>query len=35
MPKARSVDGAERTPKPIFNSEWIRSRSSGTIGRLR
>ncbi len=30
MPKARSVDGAEGTPKPIFNSEWIRSRSSGT-----
>lgn len=30
MPKARSVDGAERTPKPIFNSEWLRSRTAGT-----
>lgn len=32
MPKARSVDGAERTPKPIFSSDWIRSRSRGTWG---
>ena len=32
MPKARSTDGAEGTAKPIFNSEWLRSRSSGTIG---
>lgn len=32
MPKARSVDGAERTPKPIFSSEWIRSRTQGTRG---
>ncbi len=30
MPKARSVDGAEGTAKPIFNSEWIRSRTAGT-----
>ncbi len=30
LPKARSVDGAEMTPKPIFNSEWIRSRTAGT-----
>lgn len=30
MPKARSIDGAQQTPKPIFNSEWIRSRTSGT-----
>ncbi len=30
MPKARSVDGAEGKPKPIFNSEWIRARTSGT-----
>lgn len=30
MPKARSVDGAERTPKPIFSSEWLRSRTEGT-----
>ncbi len=30
MPKARSVDGAERKPKPIFSSEWIRSRTAGT-----
>ncbi len=29
MPKARSVDGAERTPKPIFSSSWIRSRTQG------
>ena len=33
MPKARSVDGAEGKPKPIFNSSWLRARSSGTIGR--
>ena len=32
MPKARSVDGAEGKPKPIFNSSWIRARSSGTMG---
>lgn len=32
MPKARSVDSAERTPRPLFNSEWIRSRSQGTWG---
>lgn len=32
MPQARSVDGAEGKPKPIFNSEWIRSRTSGTLG---
>ena len=31
MPKARSVDGAVGKPKPIFNSQWIRSRSFGTI----
>ena len=31
MPKARSMDGAEGKPKPIFNSAWIRSRSSGTF----
>ena len=29
MPKARSVDGAEGKPKPIFNSSWLRARSSG------
>lgn len=29
-PKARSIDGAQRKPKPIFNSEWIRSRTAGT-----
>ena len=33
--KARSVDGAEGTARPIFNSEWIRARSSGTVGGLR
>lgn len=32
MPKARSVDGAEGKPKPIFNSSWKRSRTFGTIG---
>lgn len=32
MTKARSVDGAEGTARPIFSSEWIRSRSSGTFG---
>ena len=32
MPKARSIDGAEGTAKPIFNSEWIRARTSGTGG---
>lgn len=30
MPKARSIDGAQGTPKAIFNSEWIRSRTAGT-----
>ena len=34
MPKARSIDGAQGTPKPIFSSEWIRSRSGGTRGWL-
>ena len=29
-PKARSIDGSQRKPKPIFNSEWIRARRSGT-----
>ena len=29
-PKARSIDGSQRKPKPIFNSEWIRSRTAGT-----
>ncbi len=32
MPKARSVDGMQGKPKPIFNSEWIRSRTMGTRG---
>lgn len=26
MPKARSIDAAEGTPKPIFSSEWLRAR---------
>jgi len=30
MPKARSVDSQQGKPKPIFNSEWIRSRVQGT-----
>lgn len=30
MPKARSIDGAQGTPRQIFSSEWIRSRTSGT-----
>lgn len=29
MPKARSVDAMQGKPKPIFSSEWIRSRSGG------
>lgn len=33
MPKARSIDAQQMKPKPIFNSQWIRSRSSGTIRR--
>jgi hypothetical protein len=32
MPQARSVDSTERTPRQLFNSSWIRSRSSGTMG---
>ena len=32
MPKARSIDAAQGTAKPIFSSQWIRSRSSGTRG---
>lgn len=31
MPKARSIDAMQGTPKPIFSSEWIRSRRSGTM----
>lgn len=30
MPKARSVDGMQGKPKPIFSSEWLRSRTAGT-----
>ena len=30
MPKARSIDGAQGTPRPIFSSEWLRSRTTGT-----
>lgn len=30
MPKARSVDAMQGKPKPIFSSEWIRSRTAGT-----
>lgn len=29
MPQARSVDGMQGTPKPIMNSQWIRSRTQG------
>jgi hypothetical protein len=29
MPKARSVDGMQQKPRPVFSSEWIRSRSTG------
>jgi len=32
MPQARSVDGAEGKPRPIFTSEWIRSRQGGGSG---
>ena len=31
MPKARSVDAMQGKPRPIFNSSWIRSRTSGTM----
>jgi len=29
MPKARSIDGMQGTPKPIFSSDWIASRAEG------
>ena len=32
MPQARSIDGAEGKPRPIFSSEWLRSRQTGTGG---
>jgi len=32
MPNARSMDGAEGKPRPIFASEWIRSRTEGMGG---
>jgi len=32
MPKARSIDAMQGKPKPIFSSEWIRSRSGGGGG---
>lgn len=32
LPQARSIDGAEGKPKPIFSSEWIRSRRTGMGG---
>ena len=31
MPQARSVDSMQRTPPPMFNSQWVRSRSQGTF----
>lgn len=32
MPKARSVDAMQGKPRPIFSSEWLRSRRSGSGG---
>lgn len=32
MPQARSVDGMQGKPKPIFSSQWIRSRRGGGGG---
>lgn len=32
MPKARSVDAMQGKPKPIFSSEWLRSRRGGGGG---
>jgi len=32
MPQARSVDGAEGKPRPIFTSSWLRARQSGGTG---
>jgi len=32
MPQARSIDGAEGKPRPLFSSEWVRSRQTGTGG---
>jgi hypothetical protein len=32
MPMARSYDGAEGKPRPMFSSEWIRSRQGGSGG---
>jgi hypothetical protein len=31
MPQARSIDSMQRTPLPMFNSQWVRSRSQGTF----
>ena len=30
MPQARSIDAAEGKPRPIFTSEWLRARQTGT-----
>lgn len=32
MPQARSADGAEGKPRPIFTSSWLRSRQTGWSG---
>ena len=32
MPQARSVDGAEGKPRPIFTSSWLRARRGGGTG---
>lgn len=32
MPSARSVDAQQGKPRPIFSSEWLRSRSEGMAG---
>lgn len=32
MPQARSIDATEGKPRPIFHSEWLRSRGGGSGG---
>ena len=32
IPQARSIDGAEGKPRPIFSSSWLRARQSGGSG---
>jgi hypothetical protein len=32
LPQARSRDGAEGKPRPIFSSSWLRARQGGYSG---